>query len=210
MTALWIILGFLGLLLLISMLTAHAVIEYQDDVTLTLSVLFFKIPLFPAKKKKVRISDYSLNSIKKRKKKKTQNKKKKSTASVPKPKEEKGILEKLENVQKLLSVLFRNTFGHLKIRASRIRIQVGTGDAASTAILFGAVNGALAAVFETLDHFGKLKSKKQDVIDVTPDFLAEKTTADIRIDFSLRVWQILDIAIKTFVSRTESKMKDNK
>ena len=67
MTALWIILGFLGLLLLISMLTAHAVIEYQDDVTLTLSVLFFKIPLFPAKKKKVRISDYSLNSIKKRK-----------------------------------------------------------------------------------------------------------------------------------------------
>jgi hypothetical protein len=208
MTVLWIILGFFGLLFFLSMLTAHAIVEYQDDVTLTLSVLFFKIPLFPAKKKKVRITDCSRKPTKKRKTKKM--KKPKSAAPVQPLKEEKGILEKLDSLQKLLSVLLKNTFGHLKIRASRIQIRVGTTDAASTAILFGAVNQAIILVIEALDRFGKLTSKKQDVIEVVPDFLAEKTTTDIRIDFSLKIWQILDIALKTFVSYTESKNKNTK
>ena len=52
MVALLIILGLAVLLLLLSMLTAHAVLEYRENVNLTLSVLFFKFRLFPAKKKK--------------------------------------------------------------------------------------------------------------------------------------------------------------
>ena len=210
MVALLIVLGLMALLLLLSLLTAHAVLEYRDDMTLTLSILFFKFRLFPAKQKKVRISDYSRKDKPKRKRKASKNKKQESATSSQKPKEEKGILEKLDGLKKLLSSLLKNTFGHLKIRASRIRIHVATGDAASTAILFGAVNGALVCVLEALDRFGKLRSKKQDVIEVTPDFLAEKTTADIRIDFSLRVWQILDIALRTFVSHIRSKNKNIK
>ncbi len=210
MTVFLIVLGLLALLLLLSMLTAHAVLEYRDDMTLTLSILFFKFRLFPAKQKKVRISDYSRKDTQKRKRKASKNKKQKSATSSQKPNEEKGILEKLDGLRKLLSALLQNTFGHLKIRASRIRIHVATGDAASTAVLYGAVNGALVIVLEALDHFGKLKSKKQDVIEVKPDFLAQNTTADIRIDFSLRVWQALDIALKTLVSHIRSKNKNAK
>ena len=208
MVALLIVLGFVLFLLLLSMLTAHAVLEYRDDVTLTLSILFLKFRLFPANGKKVRISDYSRKSTKKRKRK--TSKTQKSEVSPQKSTEEKGILEKLEGLKKLLSILLKNTFGHLKIRTSRIRILVATGDAASTAILWGAVNNAVVFILEMLDNFGKLNYQKQDVIEVTPDFISEKTTADIRIDFSLRVWQIIDIALKTFVSYIKSKNKNTK
>ena len=208
MVALLIVLGFVLFLLLLSMLTAHAVLEYRDDVTLTLSILFLKFRLFPANGKKVRISDYSRKSAKKRKRK--TSKTQKSEVSPQKSTEEKGILEKLEGLKKLLSILLKNTFGHLKIRTSRIRILVATGDAASTAILWGAVNNAVVFILEMLDNFGKLNYQKQDVIEVTPDFISEKTTADIRIDFSLRVWQIIDIALKTFVSYIKSKNKNTK
>jgi hypothetical protein len=208
MVALLIILGLAVLLLLLSMLTAHAVLEYRENVNLTLSVLFFKFRLFPAKKKKVRISNHSKKSARKRKRK--TEKKPKSESSPQKPTEEKGILEKLDGLKKLLSALLKNTFGHLKIRTSRIRIHVAAGDAASTAVLYGAVNSALVFILEMLDRFGKLNSKKQDVIEVAPDFISEKTTVDIRIDFSLRVWQIIDIALKTFVSYIRSKNKNTK
>ena len=126
MVALLIVLGFVLFLLLLSMLTAHAVLEYRDDVTLTLSILFLKFRLFPANGKKVRISDYSRKSAKKRKRK--TSKTQKSEVSPQKSTEEKGILEKLEGLKKLLSILLKNTFGHLKIRTSRIRILVATGD----------------------------------------------------------------------------------
>ena len=208
MVALLIILGLAVLLLLLSMLTAHAVLEYRENVNLTLSVLFFKFRLFPAKKKKVRISNHSKKSARKRKRK--TEKKPKSESSPQKPTEEKGILEKLDGLKMLLSALLKNTFGHLKIRTSHIRIHVAAGDAASTAVLYGAVNSALVFILEMLDCFGKLNSKKQDVIEVAPDFISEKTTVDIRIDFSLRVWQIIDIALKTFVSYIRSKNKNTK
>ena len=74
MAVLCIIFGFLALLLLLSMLHVHAVLEYQEDLTLTLSLLFFKYRIFPAKTKKVRASDYSRKAIQKRKQKASKNK----------------------------------------------------------------------------------------------------------------------------------------
>ena len=50
MIFLWILLGILALFFLLSMLPLHAILTYQEDATLTLSVLFLKIRLFPAKK----------------------------------------------------------------------------------------------------------------------------------------------------------------
>jgi hypothetical protein len=77
-------------------------------------------------------------------------------------------------------------------------------------LLMSSVNNAVVFILEMLDNFGKLNYQKQDVIEVTPDFISEKTTADIRIDFSLRVCQIIDIALKTFVSYIKSKNKNTK
>lgn len=196
MIFLWIFLGILIFLSLLSMLSAHIVLEYREDVTLTLSVLFFKYSLIPAKKKKTRIS-------KKKGKQKKKQKPKEAPQNQQAPK--KGILERLGFLRELLTTLLEKTLGHLKIRTARIRIRVATGDAASTAILFGAVNGGVALLLETLDQFGKLKVTRRDEIEVIPDYLATETTVDIRLLFSLRMWQILDILWKAFLAYIKIK-----
>ena len=196
MIFLWIFLGILMLLSLLSLLKANLILEYREDVSLTLRILCFRYPLYPSQKKKVRPQ-------KQKKKPKKQDKKQPSTKEAPK--KEKGILEKLGTLRELLSVLLERTLGHLRIRTARIRLRVATGDAASTAVLFGAVNGAVSLLLETLDHFDKLEISRGDEIEILPDYLAEKTTADIRLLFTLRVWHILDILLKAFVTYTQTK-----
>ncbi len=214
MTLLWILLGILVLLFLLSMLSAHVVLEYRESVSLTLSVLFLNFRLFPKKKKKIRLSDYSKKAIEKRKRRekrlaKKQKPKKQASKSENKA-EEKGIVERLGQIRDILIALLGKTFGHLSVSATRIRILVATGDAASTAILFGAVNGAVVFLMEALDHFGSLKNKPKDELEIRPDYLAEKTTVDIRFVFSLRVWHILDILLQTFFTYIKSKKQKTK
>ncbi|MBE6662849.1 MAG: DUF2953 domain-containing protein [Ruminococcaceae bacterium] len=199
MLFLWILLGILALLFLISMLSAHVILEYREDVTLTLAFLFLKFRLFPAKQKKARLTKRT-----KKTEKQKQVQKKQDTPEKPSG-EEKGILEKLKDIRTLLTVLLKRTLGHLSIRTARIHIFVATGDAASTAILYGAVNGGVALLLETLDRFGKLKYGRNDEILVCPDYLGDKTRADLRISFSLRVWHILDILLKTLLAYTKTR-----
>ncbi len=198
MIFLWIFIGILIFLFLLSLLSASLVLEYREDVSLTLSVLFFKYSLLPAKKKKTRL-------LKKKEKQKKKQTSKESPQKEKAPK--KGILEKLDFLRELLTALLEKTLGHLRIRTARIRIRVATGDAASTAVLFGAVNGGVALLLETLDAFGKLKVTRRDKIEVIPDYLATETAVDIRLLFSLRVWQILDILLKAFLAYIKIKNK---
>mgnify|MGYP003290890477 CR=1 FL=1 len=198
MIFLWIFLGILIFFALLALLNVHLILEYQEDVTLTLSVLFFKYALFPSKKKKETPSGP--------KKQRKEKKKEVSSNGETKPKE-KGVLEKLSTLRDLLGVLLKKTLGHLQVRASRIRIRVATGDAASTAILFGAVNAGMVFLLETLDRFVKIKTYSGDDIEVRPDYLAEKTTVDVRLLFSLRVWHLCDILLKTFMAHIHSKKK---
>ena len=100
--------------------------------------------------------------------------------------------------------MFSRFAHHVRLRATRIVIKVATDDAAKTAILFGAVNQAVAAILEILDSSGKLQGLKSARILVAPDFTAEKTSADIHIVLSLRVWHMLDILLRAawrFVKR---------
>lgn len=198
MIFLWIFLGILIFLSLLSILKAHIVLEYREDISLTLRILCFHYPLYPSKKKKIR-------PTKQKKKPKKQAKKQSSTKETPQ--KEKGILEKLGALRELLSVLLTRTLGHLKIRTARIRIRVATGDAASTAVLFGAVNSAVSLLLETLDQFETLEIARGDEIEVIPDYLSETTSADLRLLFTLRVWHIFDILLKTFVTYTKTKNK---
>ena len=197
MIFLWIFLGIVSLLFLFAMLSAHLVLEYREELTLTFRVLFFKRTLIPTKQKKTRLT---------KSKKKHAKPTKKVEANKGSTNKPKGILEKLVELRGVLSDLLERTLGHLSIRTARIRIRVATGDAASTAVLFGAVNGGVVLLLELLDRFGKLKTKSTDEIEVFPDYLSEKTEIDVRIFFSLRVWQILCILWKTFVT-TKTKNK---
>ena len=58
-----------------------------------------------------------------------------------------------------------------------------------------------------MDFGVKIKTYSGDDIEVRPDYLAEKTMVDIRLLFSLRVWHLCDILLKTFMAHIHSKKK---
>ncbi len=216
MTAVWIILGIILFLFCLLIIRGNLILCYRDDFSATLSVLFLRFPLYPSSNKPVRLSDYTAKAIAKRRKKaerkmaKLRKKEKKHTFKTEKPSAGKTIIQNLELIRNLLSSLLKASFGHLRIRSSRICITVATGDAASTAILFGAVNQSVIFLLETLSGFGTLKQSRRDQITVRPDFTADKTSADIRLVFSLRVWHLLDILFKVAITYLKSKKQKNR
>ena len=93
---------------------------------------------------------------------------------------------------------------------TKIRISVGTPDAAKTGILYGAVCQGVAYLTEVLDHVTNVKKTKKSEISVSADFVSGKTVADINISFSLTVWQALDILLGAAFEYIKSKSNPNK
>jgi len=239
MTALYIIGGILLLFIGIGFLRATVTIEYNDDVALSVKVLFFNIKILPKKKKKP--LDYSKFSAKKLRKllKKQEEKEKKKAIKKAKKKakkakkkaakkeakaakkaadkklrrrdpeaffkhqaEEKAKKRSLSDILSLikavLEVVVTRFRKHFRIKITRIRINVATGDAAKTAVMYGVISQSVAYILEILDRSMNVKYAKPEDYDVgvDADFLGEKTTADIKLAFSLRVWHVFDLVFR--------------
>lgn len=209
--------------LLVALLSVRGriVVEYGETLSVRVTILGVTLFCRPKKKKKVNVDDYTPRKLArlrrreaakqarraKKQAKKNQRKQKKQQSASPAPEKKKGLVDNLGVIRQLLTVVFSRFTHHVKLRATRIIIKVATDDAAKTAILFGAVNQAVAAIIEILDSAGKLQGLKSSRILVAPDFTAEKTSADIHIVLSLRVWHMLDILLRAawrFVKRKGS------
>jgi len=104
----------------------------------------------------------------------------------------------VDNINAGVSALgkFFYQFGkRLHVDVTRIVITVATGDAASTAIMYGAVIAAVNVLIELLQKITNLDGMKKAEIDVKCDYLGNKTKADIHVAMSLRVWHIFDFLI---------------
>lgn len=207
MIALYIITAVLLLLLAIAMLPIALTLKYKDEVSVRLSLWAIKLKEFPKKKKKIKISDYSQKAIQKQQKKAQKPQKEKPTSSDKEQDPKKGLLDNLGLIKELLTVIVKGVWGKLKIKASKIVITVATDDAAKTAMLFPAVNTAVLGIVTFLDNESKLKSLDKSNIAVRADFTAQKSTADIEISFSMRLWQILGILFATALKYVSQKTK---
>ena len=201
MIAICIISAILLLLLTVALLPASLTVKYREEICAEVSFLGKSFRLYPKEKKKIKISDYSKEKIEKRRKKaerkrlKAARKKtaaKKSTESTAK-KAKKTPLESIGLIKELLSVLIPKTAKRVKIKASRIIVNVGSDDAAKTALLFPAINGAVLGLVTYLDNADKFVGLDKSTVAVRPDFVSEKITADIEISFSLRVWHTFEL-----------------
>ena len=94
--------------------------------------------------------------------------------------------EKIALVRALAAVLVRKTGKHLRLQAAALHIRVATGDAARTAILYGAVCQSLAYLLALLDRVTRLRATEPDV-SVESDYLSEKSSADVHLVFSIRI-----------------------
>ncbi len=206
----------LAVMLLIMFLRIGIHVRSDGELALKIGVGIFKISLYPKKEKKIKLSDYKIEKFRKKqeklegkksqKKQKKTLRKKKSTAAEDKSSQTDVIKEKsdamgLANTVLELVKVFLDRFGHhLHIKVERLVIIIGSSDAASTAILYGAVCGAVQCIVELFENCFHTKYSKNAEVRVTPDFTMEKTSADVGITFSLRVWQIFDTLIRTGIA----------
>ena len=185
-----------------------------DDFSLAAGVGFIKFRIFPAKEKKLRLKDFTSESIRKREEKERRAAEKKAEkARKKKPAEEKPSVsaaakEEPEKrdipalIRKLTRVagVFLKRFGkHLRIDLRKLNIVIATGDAAQTAVLYGVVIGAVQNLYALLVSSGTLKTTRKSELIVEPDFLAEKPRAQIDLRFSFMIWQLFDMAIRAGV-----------
>lgn len=203
-----IVLFFVFLLSLKGTLT----IAYSEELEMTLRVLFIKIRLYPQKKKKYpqsmskRKASKRLRKLKKKEDKKKEKKKAKQLQKEQKKQEAKEgktekkkrspseILDIIALVAKLIKKVMGNFFGHLRIDLARIRIKVATGDAAMTAIAYGAICQGVNVIFPLIDEIKTVKTPQNRDIDVSADFCSDESEIDVKISFSLRVWHLFHIA----------------
>lgn len=214
--ALYIIGGILLFFAFIASLRAEVLIAYSDEFALTVRVLGIPIKILPKKKKKVKISAYSRkNRAKyeaaekekalKKAKKKAEKKKKKDAAKAKKKadkaagkvKPKKPLSETIDMIRDLVAVFVGRFAKHLRIRIARLHIGVATGDAASTAILYGAIAPSVACIAALLDSTSTLRHPARTDVDIHADYLSEKMQIDIEIGFSICVWQLFDVLFRT-------------
>lgn len=208
MTALVILFSILLLLTLILFIRIKVIIDYKgEDIKLDLRILGIPIRILPRKqkRKKLKLSDYSYKNQQKKKTKKPKTEKKKKEKV--KVKEKQPLSEAIPTIADIVKHLLKKFFGHLRIDVTEIKITVGSDDAAKTAIMFGIVNQAAAALFDLLSTITNVKKNRKNEIAVYADFTAEKTVVNINLGFSLLVWQLFSIALGTLFKYVKNMLK---
>ena len=189
-TGLYFLFACLLLLLFLLLVRLRLSFIYGDDIRAYLQILFVKIPIYP-KKEKVQIKDFSYKRLKKRKEKANA-----VAAKQPATKKKGSITEQIELFTNLITSLYSPFLRYFRLDVHRLRITVATGDAAGTAILYGAVSQALAYLLALLDRHTNLHPAHRADIGVYADFLGEKCTVDCNLTFSLRVYQLIHLGLK--------------
>lgn len=110
-----------------------------------------------------------------------------------KKKKKKDIAEILEWVYIGLDALkgLGKSFGkHFEIEAVKMKIRVGSEDAAQTAILYGIIVQMAAYLVEGLSAITNFRCKRREEMQITADFLSDKMVMDLHFIFKLRVWHV--------------------
>ena len=199
----------------------------DSELALTVSVLGIKIKILPKKPKKYNINDYTPKKIAKRDKKAAEKAKKKAEAAKKKKaekearkKQKKEAAAKLTRAEKkaikarkkakmppipemlslflrVIKILFSGLFSKFHFHVARLRIKVGSPDAATTALTYVAVSNAINPVLNFLDKHSNLHGRRNADIDVSPDFTSEEFKIDIKLGFSTSLGGILGALLKT-------------
>ena len=201
---------------------ARVDLQFKDELSLKVSFLGIKLFALPKKPKKYKISNYTLKKIAKRDKKKAEKEAKKAEknkAKLAQKHKKKGEKKKLSKEEKkakkasrpampdladlflrLIKLFFSKFFGRFHFHVARIRIKVGSSDAAKTAMLYTAICGALNPLLIILDKHSNLHGMKRADIDISPDFLGEKIEFDVDLGFSMSLGALLGVLLRVLFS----------
>lgn len=170
----------LVLLLILMISRIRVTVVYDGAVRTSVRFLFLKFDILTGKRKKKSAPKDSTPLPKKSEKRKATDTKKEPIISSP------------TDVAKLVKfVVFRTVrrfAKYLRVDKFKFHITVATPDAARTAVTYGAVSSSAFALTEGLRRC-KMKRNAQLEAVVIPDFVSEKSSADIDIVLSIMLWQ---------------------
>lgn len=224
MTALYIFLGIIAFFVVILSIRITINGEFFDEFRLSLSWLFLKIQILPANKK---------DKPKKEKKQKPKEEKAEEPAvaeETPAEKKEnifvkfynnqgfEGVIQLINNAAASIGKMFSSFKKHIIIRELYLWMTVTGGcDAAETALEYGRT---CQKIFPALSFIcSNMKVKKYDV-EVEPDFLGLKNTAQFAFSVSVRpiffinavivlVFRLLFKVVIKFLMGIRNKSKNN-
>lgn len=119
------------------------------------------------------------------------------------------IMSDVNMISSIAIAVIKKFFKHLRIRVARVRMVIATGDAAATAIAYGAVTQTLNILLPALESVKNFERLKKAEFDVSADFAAEESITDIKISFSIRVWQVFSVGFAALTSFIKHKLKSS-
>lgn len=189
MTVLCIIGGVLLFFVWLFTRKLHIGAGFADDPFLYVRILFLKLRLPPEKSAHTEENPKEQTTEKGRKKK---AKKEKEKAALPK----KAVGEYITIFTDALKELVHKLKKYLFLEKYIIKADIGTDDAAKTAILYGAASNAAAQLWMLVCSLKRrTRNPKLIYTEIKPDFIAEQTDFYADIELSIRLWQILSLGM---------------
>ncbi|MCD7943650.1 MAG: hypothetical protein LUH43_01945 [Clostridia bacterium] len=192
--------------------------EVGDDIKLSVSYLFVRLKILPAKEKKIRLRKFTYKKThpKKKKaekaateKKKKQKKKKGAAASAtkkgsPEKKEETegsgGIVRIISQISDIISDVIGRFPSKLRLDILHFYLSVGGRDAMSAAITYGAAVEAVGAALTMLECSPvDTHRPREECYRIEPDFVSGKIKADIRLALSIRAGSLIRLGLSLIV-----------
>ena len=194
----FILLGFY----LIGCIRPHVIISMKKYMNIYVKVFFIKIRVSTSQK--FDPPDEELDLPKKKKKEKKQAKPKKPKEKKPKVKKDKrkpkkpqpvligiDILKMLEMLRNVLASIFVKLWRYFRVRVKNFHITVASEDAATTAMMYGAICGYGDAILAILEKALDFKIEKSAKVGADCDYLSEEMKMDIEIDISISIGNVL-------------------
>lgn len=179
------ILLLIGLILSIKI---KMIFAYDSSFYVYVSILFFKIRIFPSKEKK--------KSKKSEKKKKKRNP---AQVSAPKPKEK----LRASQITKIISImshtligLLKDFFGKIHFKFIKIYADIGCDDASKTALAYGSITQSVAYFIELLDNVSNVNVSSSSSIDIRSNFISQKSEFELNCLLYIRVISLFSVGIK--------------
>lgn len=179
---------------------------YEKSLKIYLRFLFIRFSPWYIKNKKNHLRDYSVKAL--RKKRILFQKSQKKFLKKAEIKKDKTLSNKREvsDLRNLLRYLLRITLvlvkkfnKYLRVDIKRFVITVATGDAAQTAIVYGAVSQVTADLISLFGRYYKIKYTRGAQTGVRADFLDDKWSADLHIVFRARLYHLISLALRAFI-----------
>jgi hypothetical protein len=166
--------------------------------------MFLRFRPYKLEKKIIRLRDYSVRAL--RKKRILMQKKAKKKAIKPSKKIKpptglyiiKDIRHMFRFIERITLVLIKKFNRSLRVDIKRFTVTVANGDAAQTAIVYGAVSQAMADLIALIGQYYKIHYIRGARTGVKADFLGDRWSAELNIVFRIRLYHFITLALRAF------------